>query len=57
MYLLHESGFETGIDLERLIAVARRVEEVVGHPLPGQVMKAGPRLRRHALASIKRAVG
>jgi hydroxymethylglutaryl-CoA lyase len=57
VYLLHECGFETGIDLERLIEVARRVEEVVGHPLPGQVMKAGPRLRRHALDSVRHAVG
>ncbi|MCL4799956.1 MAG: hydroxymethylglutaryl-CoA lyase [Burkholderiales bacterium] len=57
VYLLHECGFETGIDLERLIAVARRVEEVVGHPLPGQVMKAGPRLRLHPIESVRRAVG
>jgi hydroxymethylglutaryl-CoA lyase len=40
-------GVETGIDLDRLIAVARRVEEVVGRTLPGQVMKAGPWTRRY----------
>ncbi|MCG6874454.1 MAG: hydroxymethylglutaryl-CoA lyase [Betaproteobacteria bacterium] len=57
VYLLHECGFETGIDLERAIRVARRVEEVVGHPLPGQVMRAGPRLRHHAVESVRRAVG
>ncbi len=57
VYLLHECGFETGIDLERLIGVARRVEEVVGHPLPGQVMRAGPRLRHHTVESARRAVG
>lgn len=57
VYLLQECGFETGIDLEQLIRVARRVEEVVGHPLPGQVMRAGPRLRHHTVESARRAVG
>jgi len=57
VYLLQECGFETGIDLERLIRVARRVEEIVGHALPGQVMRAGPRLRKHGMDSARRAVG
>jgi hydroxymethylglutaryl-CoA lyase len=57
VYLLYECGFETGVDLERLIGVARRVENVVGHALPGQVMRAGPRLRRHSVESTRRAVG
>ncbi|MFO1314716.1 MAG: hydroxymethylglutaryl-CoA lyase [Burkholderiales bacterium] len=57
VYLLEESGFATGVDLEALIAVARRVEEVIGRPLPGQVMKAGPRLRRYSLDGARRAVG
>ena len=41
VYLLHEMGIETGIDLDRLCDVARYVEDVVEHRLPGQVMKAG----------------
>jgi hydroxymethylglutaryl-CoA lyase len=57
VYLLEESGFDTGIDLEALIAVARRVEAVIGRPLPGQVMKAGPRLRRYSLDDACRALG
>lgn len=57
VYLLEESGFDTGIDLEALIAVARRVEEIIGRTLPGQVMKAGPRLRKYAPADARRAVG
>jgi hydroxymethylglutaryl-CoA lyase len=57
VYLLEESGFDTGIDLEALIAVARRVESVIGRPLPGQVMKAGPRLRKYALEGARRATG
>jgi len=57
VYLLEESGFDTGIDLAALVEVARRVESVIGRPLPGQVMKAGPRLRRHAHDDARRAVG
>ena len=45
------------LDLDALIAVARRVEAVIGRPLPGQVMKAGPRLRRFAHDDARRAVG
>ena len=57
VYLLEESGFHTGIDLDALIAVAQRVEEVIGRTLPGQVMKAGPRLRKYSLEGAHRAVG
>jgi hydroxymethylglutaryl-CoA lyase len=57
VYLLEESGFDTGIDLAALVEVARRVESVIGRQLPGQVMKAGPRLRRHALDGARRATG
>lgn len=57
VYLLEESGFDTGIDLEALSAVARRVEAVIGRALPGQVMKAGPRLRKYSPDGAARAVG
>ena len=57
VFLLHEMGIETGIDLEKLCNVARRVEQVVGRSLPGQVMKAGPRLNLAALNNVKTAVG
>ena len=40
-------GIETGIGLDRLVAVARRVEAIVGRTLPGQVMKAGTWDRRY----------
>lgn len=57
VYLLEESGYDTGVDLDALCAVARRVETIIGRPLPGQVMKAGPRLRRFDHEGAKRAVG
>ncbi|MEM7023901.1 MAG: hydroxymethylglutaryl-CoA lyase [Pseudomonadota bacterium] len=55
--LLHEMGIETGIDLDRLCGVAREVEQVIGRDLPGQVMKAGPRLQLRAENEVRTAVG
>jgi hydroxymethylglutaryl-CoA lyase len=47
VHCLHAMGVDTGIDLARLIAVAQRVERIIGRPLPGQIMKAGPSTRRY----------
>ena len=41
VFMCHEMGIETGIDLDALIDVARLAEEIVGHPLPGAVMRGG----------------
>jgi len=48
VHMLHEMGLETGIDLDRLIEVARLAQRILGRELPGQVMKAGPRWQVHA---------
>jgi hydroxymethylglutaryl-CoA lyase len=40
--MLHEMGYETGIDLEKLIACAREVQRVLGRPLGSHVLTAGP---------------
>jgi hydroxymethylglutaryl-CoA lyase len=55
--LLNELGIETGIDLSALCGVARHVEQVIGRALPGQVMKAGPRLNLRAEDEVRTAVG
>lgn len=34
-------GLSTGIDLESLIALSRQLPRLVGHDVPGQIMKAG----------------
>jgi hydroxymethylglutaryl-CoA lyase len=39
--MLCEMGVETGIDLERLIAASRAVEELLGRPLGAHVLRAG----------------
>jgi hydroxymethylglutaryl-CoA lyase/(R)-citramalyl-CoA lyase len=41
VYLLHGEGVETGIDLDALVAVAQRLEEILGRELEGMVYKAG----------------
>ena len=41
VHMCQEIGVETGVDLERLLDVAREAEKIVGHPLPGKVMRGG----------------
>jgi hydroxymethylglutaryl-CoA lyase len=41
IHMLEAMGFATGIDLERLLPIARRLPAIVGHEVPGQVAKAG----------------
>lgn len=57
VYMLEESGVQTGIDLEKLILAARLAEELVGRELPGQIMKAGPRLKTAAMNTVATANG
>jgi hydroxymethylglutaryl-CoA lyase len=47
VHCLHAMGVATGIDLDRLVDVSRQVERIVGRPLPGQIVKAGPSTRRY----------
>jgi hydroxymethylglutaryl-CoA lyase len=39
--MLHEMGIQTGIELEALIACARRVQEILGRPLGSHTLVAG----------------
>ncbi len=41
VFLCNELGIETGVNLDKLIEVARLAEDIVGHPLPGSIMHAG----------------
>jgi hydroxymethylglutaryl-CoA lyase len=40
--MLHEMGYETGVDLERLLECAREVQRVLRRPLGSHVLTAGP---------------
>jgi len=41
VHMLQSMGYATGVDLDLLLATSRRLGEIVGHDLPGQVVKAG----------------
>jgi hydroxymethylglutaryl-CoA lyase len=45
--MLEDMGYDTRVDLAKLLAVARRIPVIVGHDVPGQVMKAGQTLELH----------
>lgn len=47
VHALELMGYDTGIDLPALLAAAHRLPEVIGHDLPSQLAKAGPRLALH----------
>ncbi|MDQ4047776.1 MAG: hydroxymethylglutaryl-CoA lyase, partial [Actinomycetota bacterium] len=40
--MLHEMGFDTGIDLAKLLDCARAAQEVLGRPLGSHLLAAGP---------------
>jgi hydroxymethylglutaryl-CoA lyase len=53
IHMLAAMGYDTGIDLPRLLQVARALPAIVGHEVPGQVAKAGPSTQLHpAPASV-----
>ena len=41
VHMLDAMGYDTGMDLPRLLEVARQMPSIVGHDVPGQVAKAG----------------
>ncbi len=45
--MLQDMGMNTGIDLDKLLAAAVKIPAIVGHDVPGQVMKAGKTMHLH----------
>ena len=41
VHMLDAMGFDTGMDIEKLLSLARELPQIVGHTVPGQVAKAG----------------
>ena len=41
VYMLERAGFDTGIDLSKLISVSKWLEGVLGHSVPSALLKAG----------------
>lgn len=41
LYMLHRMGHDSGIDLDELAAIVPWIEDVLDHPVPGYLSKAG----------------
>ncbi len=51
VFMAQEMGIETGVDLDELVAAAKLAEQIVGHPLPGKLMRGG------TLAALRAGTG
>jgi hydroxymethylglutaryl-CoA lyase len=47
--MLEDMGYDTGVDLDKLLAAAVKMPAIVGHEVAGQVMRAGKTLHLHAV--------
>lgn len=47
VHMLANMGYDTGVQLDALIEAARTLPDLVGHDVPGQVLKAGPASKRY----------
>ena len=56
VHALQLMGFDTGVDLPSLIAAAERLPGLIGHDIPSQIVKAGPRLHLHQVPADFEAV-
>ena len=54
--LCDEIGIPTGIDLPKLIALSRTLPALLGHDVPGQLMKAGRNCDVHPVPDYVRAI-
>jgi hydroxymethylglutaryl-CoA lyase len=52
IHMLDAMGYDTGIDLAKLLELARQLAIIVGHTVPGQVAKAGRSYDLHPAPSF-----
>ena len=57
VHMLEAMGYNTGVNLDRLLKVARKIPKIVGHDVPGQVLKAGKSTDLHSLDSVGSSAG
>ncbi|MBL8472831.1 MAG: hydroxymethylglutaryl-CoA lyase [Rhodocyclaceae bacterium] len=48
VHMFESCGVDTGVDLDALLGCARDLPAIVGHEVPGQVLRAGKRTELHA---------
>ena len=56
VHALDLMGYDCGVDLAQLVAAAARLPALIGHELPGQIVKAGRRLDLHPVPADFEAV-
>lgn len=49
-------GYDTGVDLAQLVAAAQQLPALIGHDIPSQIAKAGPRLALHPVQADFEAI-
>ncbi|MBO9471328.1 hydroxymethylglutaryl-CoA lyase [Endozoicomonas sp. G2_2] len=54
VHMFEQMGVDTGVDLDGLLRVAETLPTIVGHEVPGQVVKAGTSQRRYAMPEAAR---
>ena len=53
VYMLDTMGFNTGMDVEKLLGLARQLPKIVGHAVPGQEAKAGRITELHPVPAVQ----
>ena len=56
VHALELMGYDTGVDLQRLISASNRLPALIGHDIPSQILKAGRRLDLHPVPSDFNAI-
>jgi hydroxymethylglutaryl-CoA lyase len=56
VHMLELEGFDTGVDLNKLLEVSRMLPTLIGHDIPSQLLKAGPRLALHPAPEYTRDI-
>ena len=57
VHMLELEGFDTGINLPKLLAVSARLPALVQHEIPSQILKAGHRLTMHPTPDYVQGLG
>jgi hydroxymethylglutaryl-CoA lyase len=52
VHMFQRMGLDTGVDLDKLLEAAASLPTLVGHQVPGAILKAGKSDRRYAKANI-----
>ena len=57
VHMLELEGFDTHVDLDRLLAVSGQLPGLIGHDVPSQLLKAGTRNRLHPAPEYVSEIG